>query len=371
MCLIITGKSAKIRSTLLDTNGLIADIHTSNPDGIGIMYSTTKGLKVVKVLPKSLADATAFITKLPNDDRELAIHFRWTTHGDTDLINCHPYDVVPGYVAMMHNGVLKTGNAADTTKSDTWHFIKTYLADPVHDHPPLIHNESFLTMVADYIGDNRFVFMDGEGRMSHVNYDQGVEHDGLWFSNTYAWRPTRLIPNYYSSSKHASRYTSYASYGKYGSWGGDDIYDDMYMGEVAPRKASVSAHDPKFNENDYEWVEDEMIDAESMTMEDIELLGEYLFDADVEAVEACLEAMPMVTIDTIFDNWVPSITTFTREQDLSSYEQDIYKAALDSDVAAMHDFVRNGKSASTIAEVLCYYLNWSHVRAQPLPALLA
>jgi predicted glutamine amidotransferase len=371
MCLIITGKSAKIRSTLLDTNGLIADIYSSNPDGIGIMYSTTKGLKVVKVLPKSQADATAFITKLPNDDRELAIHFRWTTHGDTDLINCHPYDVVPGYVAMMHNGVLKTGNAADTSKSDTWHFIKTYLADPVHDHPALIHNEAFLTMVADYIGDNRFVFMDGEGRMSHVNYDQGVEHDGLWFSNTYAWKPTRLIANYYSSSKHASRYTSYATYGKYGSWGSDDLCDDMYMGEVAPRKSSVSAHDPKFNEDDYEWVEDEMIDAESMTLEDIELLGEYLFDADVEAVEACLEAMPMATIDTIFDNWVPSITTFTREQDLSSYEQDIYRAALDRDVAAMHDFVRNGKSASTIAEVLCYYLNWSHVRSQPLPALLA
>jgi len=181
----------------------------------------------------------------------------------------------------------------------------------------------------------------------------------------------RLIPNYYSSSKHASRYTSYAGYGKYGGWGGDDVYDDMYMGEVAPRKASVSAHDPKFNEDDYEWVDDEMIDAESMTLEDIELLGEYLFDADVEAVEACLEAMPMATIDTIFDNWVPSITTFTREQDLSSYEQDIYKAALDRDIAAMHDFVRNGKSASTIAEVLCYYLNWSHVRSQPLPALLA
>ena len=61
MCLIITGKSAKIRSTLLETNGLISDIYSSNPDGIGIMYSTTKGLKVVKVLPKSLADATAFI----------------------------------------------------------------------------------------------------------------------------------------------------------------------------------------------------------------------------------------------------------------------------------------------------------------------
>ena len=123
MCLIITGKSAKIRSTLLDTDALLGDIYSSNPDGIGIMYATSKGLKVVKMLPKSLADATQFITKLPNDDRELAIHFRWTTHGHTDMTNCHPYDVVPGYVAMMHNGILHTGNDADKAKSDTWHFL--------------------------------------------------------------------------------------------------------------------------------------------------------------------------------------------------------------------------------------------------------
>ena len=48
MCLIITGKSSKVRSTLLDTHGLLSDIYTSNPDGIGFMYGTAKGLKVTK-----------------------------------------------------------------------------------------------------------------------------------------------------------------------------------------------------------------------------------------------------------------------------------------------------------------------------------
>ena len=113
MCLIITGKSSKVRSTLLDTHGLLNDIFTSNPDGIGFMYGTAKGLKVTKTLPKNIGDATAFIQRIPNDDREIAIHFRWTTHGKTDMLNCHPYDVVPGFIAMMHNGVLHTGNAAD------------------------------------------------------------------------------------------------------------------------------------------------------------------------------------------------------------------------------------------------------------------
>ena len=66
MCLIITGKSAKIRNTLLNTAGLLDTIYTSNPDGIGLMYSTAKGLKTVKVLPKSAADARAIINKIPN-----------------------------------------------------------------------------------------------------------------------------------------------------------------------------------------------------------------------------------------------------------------------------------------------------------------
>ena len=101
MCLIITGKSSKVRSTLLNTHGLLSDIYTSNPDGIGFMYGTAKGLKVTKSLPKNLGDATAFIQRLPVDDREIAIHFRWTTHGKTDMLNCHPYDVIPGFIAWL------------------------------------------------------------------------------------------------------------------------------------------------------------------------------------------------------------------------------------------------------------------------------
>ena len=227
MCLIITGKSAQIRSTLLNTSGMLADIFSSNPDGIGIMYGSAKGLRVVKTLPKNIGDATAFIRKLPTDDRDLAIHFRWTTHGHTDLSNCHPYDVTPGYIAMMHNGVLHTGNAKDTARSDTYHFIQDYLRDAVHEAPSLVHNEGFLTMVAEFIGDNRFVFMDGEGRMSHVNYDQGIEHDGLWFSNTYAWTPTKLIPNYYSSGKYGKRYAS-AYNNSYNAYLDGEYDDEMY-----------------------------------------------------------------------------------------------------------------------------------------------
>lgn len=385
MCLIITGKSAQIRSTLLNTHGMLADVYSSNPDGIGIMYGSTKGLRVIKTLPKNLGDAMAFIRKLPNDDRDLAIHFRWTTHGHTDLSNCHPYDVTPGYIAMMHNGILHTGNAKDTARSDTYHFIQDYLRDAIHDAPTLIHNEGFLTMVAEFIGDNRFVFMDGEGRMSHVNYDQGIEHDGLWFSNTYAWSPTKLIPNYFRSSKHTKRYAS-AYNDSYNAYLDGDYDDEMYgyRGHGANLNTALThtpkAHEAGYDEEAFTWDdENEAItkDGYAETALSVENLSQFLFESDVDSLEYLLDELPITTINTIMHNFKATPTRFTKAEDLTSYEEDIYLALTDGDVAAMQDFVRDGRAAAIVAEVMAYYLEWE--RKEPevkvtgvpmLPALL-
>jgi len=379
MCLIITGASAKIRSTLLNTHGMLSDIYTSNPDGIGIMYSTTKGLKVTKVLPKSVADATQFISKLPNDDRELAIHFRWTTHGHTNMENCHPYDVVKGYVAMMHNGVLHTGNAADKAKSDTWHFINDYLASPVAEHPPLVHNDKFLDMIAEFIGDNRFVFMDGEGKMSHVNYDQGVEHDGMWFSNTYAWKPSRLIPHYQSSYKYASRYT--------GMYGSAYDYDDEYGGyktlpshswksdtETMGTTRKLSAHDPHWSEDDYEYADDAFdFPSEEGAMLNVEDLEELLLNANVDELQACLEVIPATTTNMLFKHFKGVPTVWTKAKDLAAYEAVIYHALLAEDTDGIYAELEKSKH-DIVAEVMAYYLNWERKHApvtNTLPALLS
>lgn len=360
MCLIITGQSSKVRSTLLNTAGMLSEVYTSNPDGIGVMYSTTKGLKVTKVLPKNVNDANAFIKKLPTDDREIAIHFRWTTHGDTDLINCHPYDVVKGYVAMMHNGVLHTGNAADKTKSDTWHFINDYLKDAVHDAPNLVHTEGFLTLLADFIGDNRFVFMDGEGRISHVNYDQGIEHDGLWFSNTYAWKPSTLIPNYYRNTK----LHNYANYNKaYNDYLDDEYEMETWNNSFASKSLTynkpASAHSAQWQDDDYEG---------AVTTQD---MCQALTNCDVDIVESYLETFPITFINTIYNEMSPIATTYTTINDLVHYEQDVYKALLDCDLGALHDFVRDGKSASVVAEVMCYYIEWYRKNETTTPLLPA
>ena len=345
MCLIITGQSNKIRATLTNTHGLLSDIFTSNPDGIGIMYATTKGLKIVKTLPKNYADAFAFIGKLPDDDRELAIHFRWTTHGNTDLTNCHPYDVVNGYVAMMHNGILHTGNKADATKSDTWHFIKDYLAEAVHEHPALVHNAGYLTMIAEFIGDNRFVFMDGDGRMSHVNYDQGVEHEGMWFSNTYAWSPSRLIPNYYKSTKKAYKSYAYA----------DAYYDEVYDDELNTWNSSFGIK-PKTTPLSIvpEYMMEEMAEYHGALLPTLENLCVVLENCDVDALVDMIDFHPNDTLTNLFKYFKPEVNKYFKQDQFSSKENDIARMIQDNDVAALLDTAYD----STVSEVLCYYFDW-------------
>lgn len=338
MCLIITGKSSAIRSTLINTNGMLHDIFSSNPDGIGIMYATTKGLKVIKSLPKHYGEARNFIEKLPQDDRELAIHFRWTTHGNTDMTNCHPYDIIPGYVAMMHNGVLHTGNTADKTKSDTWHFIKDFMASPVSHYPELVHDQSYLDMLSELIGDNRFVFMDGDGRMSHVNYDQGIEHDGLWFSNTYAWTPSKLIPNYYKSTKLSSRYSSigydYDDDFEYGySHGGSWMYEKakpVTKGEVLPL--------PELD-----------INSDSR----IVLIDRALEEFNATLMMDLIDSSPEETLEILFETYEP-MWRDTARSDFSDDDYDILNMIVCEDIASLLDIAHDARLASCI----CYYFDW-------------
>ena len=84
----------------------------------------------------------------------------------------------------------------------------------------------------------------------------------------------------------------------------------------------------------------------------------------------------MTTINFIMAHFTAAPTRFTKAEDLSSYESDIFTALVDGDVAAMHDFLRDGRSAGVVAEVMCYYLEWSRkvvadAEVRPLlPAML-
>lgn len=198
MCLIITLK----HDTPELPDDLILGVYNRNRDGIGVMWAQDDHLHYEKILPKDAKEALEFYRRLTKG-KTCAVHFRLRTHGAIDYENCHPYEVF-GFdetadpvlmpMLLMHNGVLHTGNHRDTTKSDTWHYVRDYLHKLLAADPSLAFTPEFAAVIGKHIGNNRFVLMNHQGDMAIINKDQGVEYKGAWMSNTYAWEYARFVP---------------------------------------------------------------------------------------------------------------------------------------------------------------------------------
>ena len=188
MCLLVVQPATA--PTL--TQAWLEDFYASNSDGVGIMRAVDGELLIEKILP---ANAQEFVDFYRNhiDGHDCAFHLRMKTHGNIDMENCHPYEVFNKAehgldVWLMHNGVLSTGNAADTTKSDTWHYIRDFLRPMLANNIDFAFTDAFADIIGDHIGaSNKFVLMDSTGRIQTVNQDSGVFWGGRWLSNTYAW----------------------------------------------------------------------------------------------------------------------------------------------------------------------------------------
>jgi hypothetical protein len=193
------------------------DFYTKNSDGFGAIVKRGGTIDVIKSIG-SFEEIDDLYNKHVSG-HEAIIHLRMKTHGEIDIANCHPYEVIPG-LWLAHNGVLSTGNAADVKMSDTWHYINDYLKPLLQRDPNLIKQPAFQALIADHIGtNNRFGIMGEDGEVIIINRTSGVEHKGVWYSNTYAWSPARF--GYYSGG--TTIYGSSASRYGYGDYD-DDVY---------------------------------------------------------------------------------------------------------------------------------------------------
>lgn len=189
MCLLIV-KNAATRFTKED----LADYLSKNGDGAGVMLAENGMISVTKILAKTVEELVDFME--PFQEKACVWHLRMRTHGVISLAQVHPYcvlDAESGHeMWLMHNGILHTGNAQDTTKSDTDQYIRTHLRnllDPrLGGNPELIFNPVFQEILGDAIGQsNKFVIMDYTGRTAIINEGAFVEHKNSLYSNTYAW----------------------------------------------------------------------------------------------------------------------------------------------------------------------------------------
>lgn len=198
MCLIIHQPKGHTlsRSHLLD-------IARRNGDGFGIMRAE-KG--VLYTFRDVLTDDDMLAAYAEHAaGRDCILHWRQATHGKVNKANAHPFPIGNSPVAMVHNGMMDVGcPVADM--SDTWHYAEYVLGPVAKSNPNLFFDPAWQSVNAGAIGaGNKVVILHADGRLAILNRSAGVEHQGRWYSNTYAWSaPETLRPttsrNYVSNA---------------------------------------------------------------------------------------------------------------------------------------------------------------------------
>lgn len=231
MCLLI-----KVSPNTNFPYAWFADVHESNPDGTGIMYVKDGQLFHKKALTRTVADAYAFWLENKPEGVEYAMHFRMKTHGAIDVDRVHPYRISDDLL-IMHNGILGddiAGRDVDPRKSDTQCFAEQLGAQLGE----LVYNPAVARLLGESIGQsNRFIFAHPQHGMTIVNEDTGVtteQFPGCWFSNTYAWTPSKWgVKSRYAGRRMNTYYPSVPV----GSFmGGEDDIDwqDAWTRAYAP-----------------------------------------------------------------------------------------------------------------------------------------
>lgn len=171
MCLIIASREGKI-----PTCGVIEQGWKDNSDGWGLMQSDGSNIIVNKGM--RFDDLKPLLEQV--NGNPYVLHYRWATHGNKNIDNCHPFRVTKN-LYMAHNGVIGI-ECSNKLMSDTWHFAKK-LREIGVDHDD-IKDEGVIAMIEDHIGkSNKLAFLDHKGAITFANENSGTWQDGVWFSN--------------------------------------------------------------------------------------------------------------------------------------------------------------------------------------------
>lgn len=182
MCVIIH-KPAGIEFSAADVEGAFR----ANSHGFGVMYLDKESGEVI-AKKKLLKDLPA-IQKIFSDlkDEDAVFHFRIKTHGPTNDMFCHPFQVLNKKqhgrdMWLMHNGIIgKARNSSN--ESDTYAYVRDVLTDKLRRDIDLVEDEWFQGMVEYEIGHSKLVFLDDKGRITKYNENYGDDYKGCWVSN--------------------------------------------------------------------------------------------------------------------------------------------------------------------------------------------
>ncbi len=180
MCLAIL----QLKGTKLISKGIFKIGYEQNPHGAGYMF--VENGKVVVKKPfwgwQEIYESYVNDFKRCGNNSHFAIHFRLATEGSIGMANCHPHEIKPSKLALIHNGVLYIEYEPPydplEDKSDSAQF-----ADYLSHFP-----DNFLTTdckkeLEELIGNwNKIVIMDSDNNFVILNEENGYWKDGAWYS---------------------------------------------------------------------------------------------------------------------------------------------------------------------------------------------
>ena len=226
MCIIICKPAEK---NLPDTETL-KNCFMFNPDGAGFAYNTKDGIYISKGYMVYSEFLSALNAVENPKDKNMIIHTRITTHGDTIGGNTHPFPVSDNFrvlqaleytsdLVVAHNGIISSVTVpAKSGLSDT----QIYIRDVLYPLKQAVGNEFYKdencqNLIIATMGASKFSFLDSSGITTIGDFN---EFDGCQYSN-YSYLRTNYVTSY--GAYKTSDYKSGAWYDQY-----DDNYYDTY-----------------------------------------------------------------------------------------------------------------------------------------------
>jgi len=202
-----------------------------NPHGHGFAIVTADGQVIVDhaMRPDELIERFAKLREQYPDSHAL-FHSRITTHGSTNLANCHPFQVIGprgGQTILAHNGILPTDcqPKGKDSRSDTrilaedmlWKRWGKYRLAPLGSRKPRftkrwLDSPEVRKSIEKWLGTgSKVLVLTTNPRLAKTAYlfneRLGDWVDGVWYSNSSyeTWKPSSYRDGYYGGTSYVYR----------------------------------------------------------------------------------------------------------------------------------------------------------------------
>ena len=226
MCLLILAKGGSTPS-----KKSLRRAGKSNPDGFGFAIIGNNKIHTYKSMDLEDTIGNFYDMRDRYPKGHAIFHLRITTHGETDINNCHPFQVNEELV-MGHNGMLPIKE--ENGKSDTHLFATEWL--PEFDIADLLDTQAGVAELSKFASGSKLAFLNTGSQLANpfyiINEHLGHWKDGVWYSNS-SYKETVWYPSYSSYSSYGTynptktkSMTDYEKYNIRSHWDDEDLFND-------------------------------------------------------------------------------------------------------------------------------------------------